>query len=945
MTLRWQSRFEMLNLPMFAKKTRLFGRLFVALVFLFALLPINRGVAAPYPQEDAETRRARDLLARMTPDERVGQLFIVTFTGTEISPESEIYDLIFNHYVGSVILLDKNSNFPASDDPLESIRSLTNRLQATRFAVSQDPRINSSTGETFRPAFVPLFIGISQDGDGYPTDQINGAIPSLPSQLAIGATWNPDFAHQVGSVAGERLSSLGFNLLLGPSLDVNETPKTTGIGDLGVRTFGGDPFWVGEMGRAYIAGVHQGSEGRMAVVSKHFPGLGSADRLPEDEVATVRKSLDQLKQIELAPFFAVTGDAETPAETTDALLTSHIRYQGLQGNIRATTRPVSLDQTALNLLLDLPALTTWRADGGVMISDDIGSKAIRDIYDPTGEGFVARRAALDAFLAGNDLIYMGSFLSSEENSILEDQNITSGHYAIIDTLDFFTQKYREDPGFTEQVDAAVLRVLLLKYKLYGFFTLTMVLPSVESAEAPPENPIAFSVAQQAATLINPPFDELENILPAPPTRSERIVIFTDSYESYRCPECQPRTNIAPDALEQAILRLYGAAAGDVVSSGNIASHTFWELEQMLNGQAASSAVDTDLRRAHWIIFLPLELSPERPESYALTRFLSERPDLAREKNIIAFALNAPYYLDATDISKLTAFYGLYSKPSDFIDVAARLLFRELQPVGASPVSIPGIGYDLISVTSPGPEREFWLTIGLPGFDLVDETTPSNPRFHIGESIPLITSVILDHNGHPVPNNTPVEFRIVVNGEEINAATEATVRGTASTNITIDRAGIHEIWAIAGDAKSVPLTIDVPEEKPTVTPSPTTIPTEATTTTQPPTTQAPSPPTPAAPPESIEAAKLMLWFLGIIVSAAIGWLAFYSGARMGKVRRGVRWGLSALIGGLLLYSYAMLQLPGIQWAAKTPYQVGLILVTAMGSFIGWGLGAFIGRLGK
>ena len=233
----------------------------------------------------------------------------------------------------------------------------------------------------------------------------------------------------MGSVNGEELSALGFNLLLGPSLDVNETPRTEGSGDLGIRSFGGDPFWVGEMGRAYITGVHEGSNGRMAVVSKHFPGLGSSDRLPENEVATVRKSLEQLKQIELAPFFAVTGNAETTLETTDALLTSHIRYQGLTNNIRATTRPVSFDQSALSLLMEIPALNTWRTNGGVMVSDDIGSKAVRNFYDPTGEGFIARRAALDAFLAGNDLLYMGGFLGLETESS-EGETINTGYDAL-----------------------------------------------------------------------------------------------------------------------------------------------------------------------------------------------------------------------------------------------------------------------------------------------------------------------------------------------------------------------------------------------------------------------------------------------------------------------------------------------------------------------------------
>jgi beta-N-acetylhexosaminidase len=222
-----------------------------------------------------------------------------------------------------------------------------------------------------------------------------------------------------------------------------ESPQIEGTNDLGARTFGGDPYWVAEMGRAYIRGVHAGSAGRVVVVAKHFPGHGGADRLPEDEVATVRKTLEELITFDLAPFFTVTGDALSLEETTDALLTSHIRYQGLQGNIRATTRPVSLDPQALNLLLELPILDSWRQNGGVMISDNLGSPAVRRFYELTSQTYDPRRVALNAFLAGNDLLYIVDFSSETD---------PDSYTSTVRTLDFFAQKYREDNVFAQRVD-------------------------------------------------------------------------------------------------------------------------------------------------------------------------------------------------------------------------------------------------------------------------------------------------------------------------------------------------------------------------------------------------------------------------------------------------------------------------------------------------------------
>ncbi len=163
------------------------------------------------------------------------------------------------------------------------------------------------------------------------------------------------------------------------------------------------------MGQAYTSGVHTGSQNRVAVIAKHFPGKGSSDRPTDEEVPTVQKSLEQLKQIELAPFVAVTGNANDSTARADGLLTTHIRYQGFQGNIRATTAPVSFDPQALTSLMSLPEFSTWRQAGGIIVSDSLGARSVARFYDDTEEEFPHRLVAKDAFLAGNDLLYLIQF--------------------------------------------------------------------------------------------------------------------------------------------------------------------------------------------------------------------------------------------------------------------------------------------------------------------------------------------------------------------------------------------------------------------------------------------------------------------------------------------------------------------------------------------------------
>ncbi len=351
----------------------------------------------------------------------------------------QIYDLIANHHVGGVVLQAANDNFLPQPDTISGTYQLIRALQTIESQATTAPQPDS-TAQAGEKTYVPLFIGISQEGDGAPHDQILSGLTPLPNLMAIGATWRTDLAQQVGEVMGNELSALGFNLYLGPSLDVVEEPNPSAQIDLGPRVFGGDPFWVGEMGRAYIAGLHSGSDNRMMVIAKHFPGRGASDRSPEEEVATVRKPLEQLKQVELVPFFSVTNSTQL-AELVDGLLVSHIRYQGFQGNIRATTRPVSLDAAALAAIIELQEFTTWRRNGGLVVSDALGSQAVRDFYSQSGENFLPRSVARDAFQAGNDVLYLGNITSEEPEA--------DPYTSTLEILDFFAQQYQEDRTFAQ----------------------------------------------------------------------------------------------------------------------------------------------------------------------------------------------------------------------------------------------------------------------------------------------------------------------------------------------------------------------------------------------------------------------------------------------------------------------------------------------------------------
>ncbi|MCL4369221.1 MAG: hypothetical protein M1337_08695, partial [Actinobacteria bacterium] len=517
---------------------------------LFSVLALR--LAVPwgqliYAQAAPPADTASSLWEQMTPEERVGQLFLVSFRGSAPAPDDPVFSLIRNGHISGVILQAQYDNFADAPGTLAAAGRLVSSLQGADYQASFATPVPTSAASTAAPsAYIPLLIAIAQEGGGAPLSQILSGLDEQPSQMAIGATWDERLSRRAGELLGRQLASLGFNLLLGPSLDVLSDPRLSGAGDLGVRAFGGDPFWVGEMGRGYIEGLHAGSGGRLAVVATHFPGLGDSDRPVDEEVATVRRSLDQLRQSELAPFFSVaSGSPGDAAAIADGMLTAHIRYQGLQGNIRVTTRPISLDRDAFQQLMSVEPLANWRAGGGVMVSDSLGSQAIRRFIDPLGQTFVGQLVARDAFLAGNDLLILSNFRSTSD-----PDEITS----MTNTLSFFAQKYREDPVFAQRVDEADLRILRMKLRIYGGkFGPENVLPIAGGPPAETDGAgVAFDVARAAATLISPTAAEVSDRLGVPPKLGERIVFFTDARPEAQCSSCASHLGLNVNSMEKRV---------------------------------------------------------------------------------------------------------------------------------------------------------------------------------------------------------------------------------------------------------------------------------------------------------------------------------------------------------------------------------------------------------
>ena len=815
-----------------------------------SVTPTPSPTPTPGPDEILDAR-IDSLIAEMSVADRVGQLFVVTFQGSDAGPRSDIAELIEEYRVGGVVISPQNRNFSNyGEEPREGVARLTNQLQALAFGLYLAPTeaLNAKEGaatipgilpsslEQRLPLELPLLIGVEQGGDGLPVSVLRAGFTAIPPQMALGATWNPPLVEEVGAVLGRELRGVGVNLLLGPTLDVMEQPRPDLVAGFGLHAFGGEPFWVGRLGQAYVTGIHRGSDGRVATVAGHFPGLGGTDRRPEEEIATIQKSLQELQRIELPPFAAV---AERPSAilrvdgstaSTEALMSGHIRFSSFQGS-RERTPPISLAQE-LGVLLDLDEFASWRAHGGILMSDALGVPAVRRYYDPQLQEFPRRRIALDAFTAGNDLLYLADF--SLTDSWLD------ARANIKETIIFFRERYTNDAEFAARVDASLRRVLRLKLRLYdpGYEE-----EMAEDMQALMGEPIEVNIADvligpddlaegfgadhqkeaqtlldqvagEALTIFFPDSPGLTDPLPAPPGEDENILIFTDSRILHECDVCPAEPAVEATALEEIMLRLYGPEATNQLKPEQIRSRGFFELNSLLNGTAEQSLadeLDEEILNADWLIFAMLDVDVANYEnSDAVKQFLRLRSDRLPGSKLVVLALNEPYYFDSTEIGKMTAYLGVYSKTQPFLEAAVRALFRSrAQPVrGAPPVSVPGTRFsNLVERLEPDLNQIIGLTLLNEG--IVFEQTEENEvvvaqaDLSVGDILELQAGPILDRNGNMVPDGTPVNFRLDYEGEEFARQVNpvGTRGGYARRSVPLEQAGTLLITVSSVEATS------------------------------------------------------------------------------------------------------------------------------------------------
>jgi beta-N-acetylhexosaminidase len=258
----------------------------------------------------------------------------------------------------------------------------------------------------------------------------------------------------------------------------------------------------------------------------------------------------------------------------------------------------------------------------------------------------------------------------------------------------------------------------------------------------------------------------------------------------------------------------------------------------------------------------------------------------------------------------------------------RAWFGEFVPTGASPVSVPGLGYSLIVQTAPNPGQIIPLIPVTTGEVITDtQATPAPLTLKIGDRLKLRAGPVYDMNGHIVPDGTQVQFILSYPTERVEQREPpvSTRDGVADTTILLERQGQLQIRAEADPAlNSYVVVVDTtdqvssietirPTSRPTETPPSTMVPATQTPETIVPLPQASEPPTPLPPRSSLFGFLLALFGLlgvgaGLWAMLTRRWpAAFLPRARL-RAALGV-WTL-----GWLAYAVAALGMPGTRWAS-------------------------------
>ena len=398
-------------------------------------------------------------LARMTLRQKVGQMIMPWVLG-DFSPAGSagdiaVHDLVERHEVGGLII--------SVGMPTEVAVKLNDLQEHAAVPLLIAADLESGAGSRLRGAVhVPTNIEL-------------GGATEFPSQMAVGATGDPELAYQMGRVTAREARAVGIHVPFAPVLDVNNNPDNPIIN---VRSFGEDPALVALLGAAFVRGIE---ENGAVATGKHFPGHGDTGVDSHLALPLIGGSRPRLDSVELVPFQAAIRAG------IGGIMTAHVSVPSLDGN----GSPATLSPAVMTRLLR-------REMGfeGLLFTDAMDMGAI-------DRGIGRAEVPVRAVLAGADVILMPP--------------------SVPDAIDAIVRAVEGGRIREKRIDESVLRILARKEAL-GLTVDPQVTPrQVHRVVGIPEHvEVAREIAERSLVLLRNGRD----LLPLLGTHNARVLSVT-----------------------------------------------------------------------------------------------------------------------------------------------------------------------------------------------------------------------------------------------------------------------------------------------------------------------------------------------------------------------------------------------------------------------------------
>jgi beta-glucosidase-like glycosyl hydrolase/CubicO group peptidase (beta-lactamase class C family) len=289
---------------------------------------------------------ADSVMKTLTPDERIGQLFMVAaYSNRDQKHVEELTQLVKDQKIGGLIFFQGNPHNQAL---------ITNKLQKT--------------------SKVPLYISI--DGEWGLAMRLDST-HKFPKQMTMGAIDDNRLIFDMGVLMARQCKRLGIHINFAPVADVNNNSSNPVIN---YRSFGEDKELVMVKALAYMQGMQQ--EGILAN-AKHFPGHGDTDADSHKTLPVVKHSKERLDTLELYPFKHLIDSG------LGSIMVAHMHIPVLDNRPnRATTLSKKVVTELLKNELSFKGLT---------FTDALNMKGVSQFYEP---GIVD----VEALIAGNDIL-------------------------------------------------------------------------------------------------------------------------------------------------------------------------------------------------------------------------------------------------------------------------------------------------------------------------------------------------------------------------------------------------------------------------------------------------------------------------------------------------------------------------------------------------------------